>query len=115
MKRTPMKRGKPMARRRMDRKPPPQGFPEEVRLSVRRRSGGRCEVGSSVCTKEAAHFHHRKLRSHKDHSAINCLHACSACHTYLHANPNMAYLMGWMVHGWDVPAEVPVKRGPRAA
>ena len=106
-----MKRGKALARTRMNKKPPPQGFPEEVRMFVRRRSGGRCEVGSSVCTTTAQHFHHRKLRRHKDHTSVNCLYSCSSCHAYIHAHPTMSYLMGFLVHSWDEPGEIPVKRG----
>lgn len=104
-----------MKRSRMKKKPPPGGFPEEIRMFVRQRSGGRCEVNSSVCTGEAAHFHHRKLRAHKDHSSVNCLFACTRCHVLIHAEPTMAYLLGWMVHGWDDPGEIPVKRGSGAA
>lgn len=111
MKRTPMKRGKPMARKRMKRKPPPQGFPEETRMAVMRRSGGRCEVKSKVCTGRAQHFHHRKLRRFKDHSTINCAHVCSGCHTEIHARPQVAYLMGWLLHEWDDPAVIPLRRG----
>jgi predicted metal-binding protein len=104
-----------MKRGRMKRKPPPGGFPEEVRMFVRRRSGGKCEVGSSVCTEKAAHFHHRKLRRHKDNSSINCLYACQPCHTLIHDKVQMSYLLGWLVHSWDDPAEIPVKRGAGAA
>lgn len=124
MKRTPLKRktplkpGKPKPGRVT--KPGPSGsgrrtadpgFPEPVRLAVRRRSGGRCEVQSRVCTGKAVHLHHRKLRRHKDHSEANALHACRACHDHIHANPSKAYLMGWLVHEWLDPADVPVKRG----
>lgn len=81
-------------------------------MFVRQRSGGKCEVGSSVCTRgDASEFHHRKLRRYKDHSSVNCLFACKPCHGHIHANPSMSYLLGWLVHGWDEPAEVPVKRG----
>lgn len=112
MKRTPLKRGKPLKRSRMKKKPPPQGFPQDVRLAVRRRSKERCETESVVCTGAAEHFHHRKLRRHKDHSAINCLHVCRACHFYIHDQMgNAAYLMGWLVHSWDDPASIPARKG----
>jgi 5-methylcytosine-specific restriction endonuclease McrA len=126
VKRTPLKRKTPLkpGRPKPSRvKAPklvrhhggPGGFPEPVRLAVRLRSGGKCEVKSRVCTGDAAHFHHRKLRRHKDHSAVNCLHACRACHDHIHANPSKAYLMGWLVHEWLDPAEVMVKRGESAS
>lgn len=96
----------------MKRKPPPLGFPEQVRMFVRRRSGGRCEVASRHCTGDASHFHHRKLRRHKDHSSANCLYVCAPCHRYIHDQMGeAAYLMGWLVHSWDDPAVVPVKHG----
>ena len=107
-----MKRSKPLKRSRMKRKPPPHGFPEEVRMSVRRRSGGRCETHSRACTGEAHHFHHRKLRRHKDHSAVNCLHVCTSCHRYIHdVMGEAAYLMGWLVRSFEDPAEIPVRKG----
>jgi hypothetical protein len=87
------------------------GFSERVRLAVRIRSRDVCEVDSKVCVERAAHFHHRKLRGHGDHSSVNCLHVCASCHTYLHAVGYTAYLMGWLVHSWDDPAEIPVRRG----
>ena len=83
-----------MKRGRMKKKLPPGGFPEEIRMFVRSRSGGKCEVGSSVCAGEGAHFHHRKLRRHKDNSSINCLYACQPCHTLIHHKVEMAYLIG---------------------
>ena len=102
-----------MARSRKKRpaKPSPNGFPEETRMAIRHRSGGRCEVQWSGCVEVASHFHHRKLRRHKDQSEVNCLHACQPCHTAIHANPGKAYLMGVLVHAWDDPALIPVKRG----
>ena len=103
----PKSKPKATPKRRHD----PNGFPDAVRVFVRRRSGGRCEVQSKVCTGKAAEFHHRKLRRHKDHRDVNCLHACLACHDHIHDNPTKSYLMGWLVHEWMDPALVPVKRG----
>lgn len=82
-------------------------------MAVRRRSGGHCEAQSKHCTGEAAHFHHRKLRRHKDQSVVNCLHVCSACHRHIHDDTGKAYLMGWLVRSFDDPAAVPIKRGSR--
>lgn len=122
MKRTPLKRKTPLkpGRPKPGRvKAPklvrhhggPGGFPEPVRLAVRLRSGGKCEVKSRVCTGDAAHFHHRKLRRHKDHSAVNCLHACRADHDAIHANPTWAYEHGLLVRSHDDPAVTPVWPG----
>jgi hypothetical protein len=112
-RKTPLKAGKPLARSRIARKPPPHGFPEEVRMIVRRRCGGRCEVGSEVCTGRAEHLHHRKLRRHKDHSEANALYCCQPCHLHIHQYVTKAYLMGWLVHATYDPALVPVKPGSR--
>lgn len=112
MKRTPLKRKTQLrARAATKRVKPtarsaPPGFPEEVRMQVRFRSRGECEVKSKVCTGTAAHFHHRKLRRHKDHTAANCLYACRACHDHIHANPTKAYLMGYLLRSTDDPLAI---------
>ena len=74
----------------------------EAKKAVRRRSRGICEVGSEVCTGEAQHFHHRKMRSAGgSHSERNGLDSCWACHDYLHANPELSYEHGWLPHSWE--------------
>lgn len=108
-----MRRGAGPKRKAMKRKPPPPGFTEETKKTVRRRSAGRCEAGTSKCTGGGAHFHHRKLRRSGDHRAVNCLLVCPACHEHIHANPTMSYLMGFLVHEWQDPADVLVKVGAR--
>lgn len=101
-----------MKRSGIKRKAPPPGFPEEVRMAIRLRSGGRCEVQSAVCTGKAGKGpHHRKLRRHKDHSAENGLDVCDSCHRYIHDHPALGYLMGWLVHEWADPALVPYRPG----
>lgn len=91
----------------------PNEFPDDVKLAARRRSGGRCEVRSNVCNGVAAHFHHRKLRRHKDQRLVNLLHACDSCHRHIHDNVGVSYLMGWLVHSYDDPAVVPARHGTR--
>lgn len=86
--------------------PKDRGFDEQVKAQVRRRSGNRCEVHG--CPSAAAHFHHRKLRAHGDHRAVNCLHVCARHHQRIHANPELSYMMGWMVQSWLDPEFVPV-------
>ncbi len=74
----------------------------EAKKVVRRRSRGICEVGSEVCTGEAQHFHHRKMRSAGgSHSERNGLDSCWACHDFLHANPDLSYEHGWLLHSWE--------------
>lgn len=120
-RKTPLGRGKPMARQRMKRtKPSGKGeFPETVKAQARRRSGNRCEARSSVCTGRAERFHHRKLKGmggrSVDNSIENCLHVCDSCHTYMHAHSIMARLMGWIVHSTLEPADVPVRLGAAPA
>jgi len=115
LKRTkPMKRGKATARSRLKKKKPAHGFPEEVRVAARLRSDGICEAGSSVCNGKAVHFHHRKLRAHKDHTLVNCLHVCRGCHIFFHdQEPGTAYMMGWLVHSWQEPRDHLPMKGDR--
>jgi hypothetical protein len=102
----------PMKRSGSKRKPKtsPNEFPEQTRMTVRARSGGNCEVGTENCTGTATHFHHRKLRRHKDQRPVNALHCCSTCHGVIHANVAKSYLLGWLVQSFMDPAEVKVVR-----
>ena len=61
----------------------------------------------------ATHTHHRKLRRHGDERPVNLMRVCADCHQEIHANPAESYEMGWMVHSWDDPAEVPCEVVPR--
>lgn len=124
-RKTPLKAGKPLARTEWKRRRPKQKksrpklkrdneFPEIVKAAVRRRSGNRCEMQSSVCTGRAVHFHHRKLRRFGDNREVNCLHACTACHDFAHLHRVLAELMGWIVRSTQDPAKVPVRKGDAA-
>ena len=33
-------------------------------------------------------------------------------HDWIHRNPAKAYEMGWLVHSWDDPADVPIRTDP---
>lgn len=115
-RRAELKRRPPKSsgRRKPYRKPKgsPRDFDEQTKAAARRRSGGRCEANSSRCTGRAAHFHHRQSRRHGDQRLENCLHVCLECHDYIHfGSPTVAYVMGWMVHSYDDPAEIPLRRG----
>lgn len=87
------------------------GIPARVRSEVRERAGGYCEV----CTRPGpTHIHHRKLRSQGGkHEVANLLHIHTICHHEIHAYPARAYDRGWLVHGWNDPAAVPVQIEPR--
>lgn len=56
--------------------------------------------------------HHRQLRRFGDHSAANLVLLCGSgttgCHGWVHAHPAEAYRLGWLVHSWHDPAQVPV-------
>lgn len=75
------------------------------------RSEGYCErCGTNIEQHDFA-AHHRKLRSQGGKDDIqNLVAVCHQCHNLgtksIHLNPKHSYLTGWMVHGWDDPANV---------
>lgn len=71
-----------------------------------------CEVMvPSVCSYEATHWHHRKLRSQGGgDEASNGLSACHLCHNYLHKHTGEAYEKGWLVRAWANPLDAPLCR-----
>lgn len=69
-----------------------------------------CEAKGPNCDGKAVHAHHRKLRSQGgDNSRENLCGVCMPCHGHIHANPGRSYETGLMVHGWDDPADIPVR------
>lgn len=81
-------------------------LPASVRRQIRDRSGGLCEL---QCGRTATEVHHRKLRSQGGrHELSNLLHLCSKDHREAHDNPELAYALGWLVHSWERPEDVPV-------
>lgn len=77
----------------------------ETRREVHSRSGGRCELG---CGQVATHLHHRKLRRHGDHRAVNLLHVCFSHHDRIHREVAESISRGWIVPSGADPANVPV-------
>lgn len=118
MKRSkPLRRTKPLVRKtamprnrpRMKRQRRP-GLRKADRDAVFDRAAGRCERCSTRITRETGQFHHRKLRSRGgDDSPANCVALCPACHEWVHANPRLATVTGWMVPSWADPAKIPVQ------
>ena len=59
-------------------------FPDDVKTTVRRRSGGYCECTRKSCnhprgcSKKATEFHHKTQGG--PGTASNCEHLCDACH-----------------------------------
>jgi hypothetical protein len=109
-RRTPLRAKGPVRRARQSQKRKrPTGFTDETKARVRRRSANQCEIPG--CPRKGEHFHHRKLRRFGDHSHENCLHVCGVHHTWIHANPEASYTLGYLVQSWRSPVEVPVLPG----
>jgi len=73
-------------------------FHPSVRAAIERRSGGKCEVHSDVCTGHATLVHHKLRRSHGGQGVVdNALATCNSCHLLIHGNPAMSYEKGWMI------------------
>lgn len=67
-----------------------------LRSEVMRSTGGKCVL----CPRDAAHLHHRKLRSQGGtDDPDNLIPLCNGCHETIHANPEWA-----MEHGLIVPS-----------
>lgn len=138
MKRTELKRGKPLERktsmprgkglrsggealaRKAAAKPKRvkrTGPPTSVMAVLAERSGGLCELGI-VCLGNAAAVDpsHRiakgmgGTRDPRSNTASNNLHACRACHDLVERDPAAAYNNGWKIRrGAADPREVPVR------
>ena len=96
-----------MAKRRM---------PRSVAESVQSRADDVCEyvIPGAGCGWVPTQIHHRRLRSQGGkHDAVTCVFICEPCHRYSHMNVEESYENGWLVHGWDDPADEPVLRRGR--
>lgn len=88
-----------------------------VRPIVRRRSGGRCEIGiPSVCLGRAENMHHRlPLGRGGEWSEENVVDLCGSgttgCHGFItelrRYNGLSCYELGWVIHTGTDPASVP--------
>jgi len=84
-----------------------------AKAEVLTRSRGYCEARAAAdCTGHFEHRHHRQLRRHGDHRAVNLLGVCHRCHGYIHAHPAISYVMGWLVKGHEDPADIRFVLGP---
>ena len=92
---------------------------DETRRTVQRRDRYRC----AMCDRETgSHWsgdsiHHRRMRSHGSgyerlHEPENLLTLCGSgttgCHGWVHAHPNRAYQLGYLVSMSDDPIGQPV-------
>lgn len=86
-------------------------IPVKVREAVKTRADFRCELCRVFG--EHLHCHHRRLRSQGGlNEPANLLYVCYTHHNYIHANPELAYEMGWLVKSTDDPALIQVRRLP---
>lgn len=68
------------------------------------------------CFVRGSNIHHRQMRSQADKLSVHwpsnlivlCGSGTTGCHGYIHANPEEAYLKGWLVKSYDVPHMKPV-------
>jgi hypothetical protein len=78
----------------------------ESRKIVRKRSGGRCEARTPVCTGQYEHTHHIRLRSRGGSDEPgNLLAVDNSCHAFIHSHPALSEASGWMKSAWDNPSE----------
>lgn len=84
------------------------GIPASARIIVKGRERLRC----MRCGSPGAQWHHRRSRSVDDphtHCPCNGVWLCAACHQWVHANPLMARLTGFIVSRHQKePGTVPV-------
>jgi hypothetical protein len=78
-----------------------------ARREVRLRSKECCEARVKCEGVRAQHFHHRRRAGRVD-TVENLMHLCCRCHDWIHANIAKSFVLGWLVHSWADPAEVPV-------
>ena len=91
----------------------------ETRRQVLRRDGFKCVIcGQPIDTGWSGYsIHHRRMRSQGHgydnlHEAGNLLALCGSgttgCHGWVHAHPERAYRLGYLVHTGKDPATIPV-------
>ena len=92
-----------------------KGPSREVRELCGERDHARCVICGKPLYGIPASLHHRRMRSHPYpglHCAANLIWTCGSgtteCHGMIHANPALAYKMGWLVHSYETAANVPI-------
>lgn len=86
--------------------------PDELRISVLRRAGYRCEVRRPGCWETVAlHPHHRKTKGRGGPDSYeNLVVACHWCHTLapdsIHAQPARAAEEGLLIPSWELAPTV---------
>ena len=84
---------------------------QTVRKAVLARDGERCRR----CLRPTTDVHHRKVKGmggtadpEVAFGLANLVSLCRECHQWVHGNPEEAYVLGWLVHSWDNPVDIPV-------
>ena len=92
-----------------------KGPSREVRELCGERDQARCVICGKPLYGVPASLHHRRMRSHPYdamHKAANLIWVCGSgttfCHGMIHANPALAYKMGWLVHSYETAVNVPI-------
>lgn len=94
---------------------------DAVRKIVNVRDGMVCRRCCRFIQREAS-IHHRlprgmggstsKIGAERTERASNLVRLCGSgvtgCHGWIESNRQRAYQLGWLVHRWDDPAEVPM-------
>lgn len=67
------------------------------------------------CLGEPSDVHHRMVKGmggtgdeRRGFGPENLVALCRRCHDYVHAHPEESYTLGFLVHSWANPAEIPV-------
>lgn len=100
--------------RRPTRHDPHAGVPLEVRKTVYRRAGWRCESCARGLTGASRHMHHRRprgmggTRDKLAHRPSNLLSLCGECHRLVEMNRQAALHAGLLVRQGVDPPSVPV-------
>ena len=80
----------------------PTGDSAELKASkviVRSRSRGFCEITHLGCTGRIDQVHHKRRRSQGgDDTPENLLGVCAKAHELIHANPELSFERGWLLH-----------------
>ena len=84
---------------------------------MRERDGRACKVCSRPLRYDEGSIHHRQARQmggtarHSVNDPANLALVCGSgttgCHGWIESHRELAYQMGWLVHSWEDPAEVP--------
>ena len=96
---------------------PDTGPSDVVELMVRQRDGNECRRCHCYVGPGEGSIHHRQARqmggtkragiNDPANLALLCGSGTTGCHGHVESFRTEAYEMGWLVHSWEDPAEVP--------